>query len=52
MYGAQRTATRERYSSIVLRYFDDELNGNECDMAVVRVVVRVLAVLGHIGLSM
>jgi len=44
LYGAQRTATREKYSSIALRHLDGELN--ERDMAVG--VVRVLAVLGYI----
>lgn len=43
LYDAQRTATREKYSSIALRHLGGELN--ERDMAVG--VVRVLAVLGY-----
>lgn len=43
LYGAQRTATREKYSSIALRHLGGELN--ERDMAVR--IVRVLAVLGY-----
>lgn len=31
LYGAQRMATREKYSLIALHRFDGKLNENECD---------------------